>query len=55
MASIPKKVQERLVDGIKKYQPIVQGRKAADVGEADTVILVTEILAEVFGYDKFKE
>jgi predicted type IV restriction endonuclease len=55
LASIPKRVQERLVDGIKKFQPIVEGRKAADVGEADTVILVTEILAEVFGYDKFKE
>ena len=55
MASMPKRVQERLVDGIKKFQPIIEGRKAADVGEADTVILVTEILAEVFGYDKFKE
>ncbi len=55
MPSIPKRVQERLVDGIKKYQPIVEGRKAADVGEADTVILVTEILSEVFGYDKFTE
>ena len=55
MASIPKKVQERLVDGIKKFLPIVEGQKAADVGEADTVILVTEMLADVFGYDKFKE
>ena len=55
MAAIPKRVQERLFDGIKKFQPIIEGRKAADVGEADTVILVTEILAELFGYDKFKE
>jgi predicted type IV restriction endonuclease len=55
VATIPKKVQERLVDGIKKFQPIVEERKSADVGEADTVILVTEMLAEIFGYDKFKE
>ncbi len=55
MASISKKVQERLIDGIKKFQPIIDGRKAADVGEADTVILVTEILSEVLGYDKFTE
>ncbi len=55
MASIPKKVLERLVDGVKKYQPLVAERKAADAGEADTVILVTELLADVFGYDKLKE
>ena len=48
MAPIPKKVNDRLVEGIKKFQPIVAGQKAADVGETDTVILVTELLAEVF-------
>ena len=53
--SIPKRVHERLLEGLKQYQPIVEGRKAADVGEADTVILVTAILSEVLGYDKFTE
>ena len=55
MPSIPKKVRERLVAGLKKFQPIVQGRKSADVGEADTMTLVTDLLAELFGYDKFTE
>jgi predicted type IV restriction endonuclease len=55
MVSIPKKVAERLVSGVKRIQPIVAERKSADAGEADTVILVTEILTEVFGYDKFRE
>jgi predicted type IV restriction endonuclease len=55
VTSIPKKVQDRLVDGIKKFKPIVASQKAADVGESDTVTLVTDILAEIFGYDKFKE
>ena len=55
MVSIPKRVQDRLVEGLKKYQTIVEGKKAADVGEADTVILVTAILSEVLGYDKFTE
>ncbi len=55
MGSIPKKVSERLAEGIKRLQPIVEERRSADVGEADTVTLVTEILADVFGYDKFKE
>jgi ASC-1-like (ASCH) protein len=55
VASIPKKVQDRLVAGIKKFQPIVADAKTRDVAEADTVTIVTELLAEVFGYDKFKE
>jgi hypothetical protein len=55
MASIPKKVAERLVDGIKQFQPILTAAKARDVGEADTVTIVKDMLAEVFGYDKYSE
>ena len=55
MASIPKKAAERLVAGIKKYQPILASAKARDVGEADTVTIVKDMLAEVFGYDKYSE
>lgn len=55
MASIPKKVAERLVAGIKKYQPILASAKARDVGEADTVTVIKDMLADVFGYDKYSE
>lgn len=55
MASIPKKVAERLVAGIKRYQPILTAAKARDVGEADTSTIIKDMLAEVFGYDKFSE
>jgi predicted type IV restriction endonuclease len=55
VATIPKKVSDRLIEGIKKYQPIVESAKTRDIGEADTVILVTELLSELFGYDKFTE
>lgn len=55
MASIPKKVQARLVDGIKKYQPIIKSLCDRDVNEADTVTLITDILEDVFGYDKYSE
>lgn len=55
MAAISKKVQERLVAGIKKYQPILAAAKARDVGEADTVTIIKDMLAEVFGYDKYTE
>ena len=55
MASIPVKVAERLVAGIKRFQPILEAAKARDVNESDTVIIVTDMLSEVFGYDKYSE
>jgi hypothetical protein len=55
MASIPKKVVERLVAGLKRYQPILAAAKARDVGETDTVTIIKDMLADVFGYDKYSE
>jgi type I restriction and modification enzyme subunit R-like protein len=55
MPSIPKKVIERLTSGLKQFQPILSTAKARDDGEADTVMIVTDMLASVFGYDKYSE
>jgi predicted type IV restriction endonuclease len=55
MASMTRKIADRLAAGIKRLQPVVADAKTRDVGEADTAIIVTEILADVLGYDKFKE
>jgi len=55
MVAVPKKVAERLVAGIKRYQPILSAAKARDVGEADTVTIVKDMLADVFGYDKYAD
>lgn len=55
MPSVPNKVAERLAAGIKRFQPIIASAKSRDVGESDTVIIVTDILSEVFGYDKYSE
>lgn len=55
MAAVPKKVAERLVMGIKRYQPILTAAKARDVGEADTVTIIKDMLADVFGYDKYAD
>lgn len=52
---VPKKVAERLTAGVKRYQPILAAAKARDVGEADTVTIVKDMLAEVFGYDKYAD
>jgi hypothetical protein len=55
MATIPKKVAERIIAGIKRFQPILSSAKARDVGESDTVTIITDMLAEIFGYDKYSE
>lgn len=55
MATISKKVIERITTGIKKYQPILNSAKARDVGEADTVTIIKDMLSDVFGYDKYSE
>lgn len=55
MPTVPKKVYERLVAGIKQFQPILVSAKSRDVNEADTVTIVKDMLADVFGYDKYSE
>ena len=41
--AVPKKVADRLVAGIKHYQPILNAAKTRDVGEADTVTIVKDM------------
>ncbi len=55
MANVPKRTSERIIAGIKRYQPILSAAKARDVGETDTVTIVKDMLADVFGYDKYSE
>jgi len=55
MIKIPKKVLDRFSSDIKKYQAVAISHKTKDVSEADTVTLVKDILASVFGYDKYEE
>jgi len=55
LANLPKKISERIVLGIKKYQPLLQSARARDVGEADTVTIIKDMLSDIFGYDKYSE
>jgi hypothetical protein len=52
---IPKKTQDRLVAGLKKYQPIVGKLRERDISEADTVTVIKDMLTDIFGYDKYAE
>lgn len=55
MPNIPARVADRIANGIKRFQPIVAAAKSRDVGESDTVTIIVDMLAEVFGYDKYSE
>lgn len=52
---IPKKVQDRLVAGLRRYQPIVRKLAERDISEADTVTVIKDMLSDIFGYDKYAE
>jgi len=53
--AIPVKVFDRISAGLKKFQPILSSAKTRDVNESDTVVIITDILSEIFGYDKYSE
>lgn len=52
---IAKKTQDRLVAGLKRYQPIVRKLAERDISEADTVTVIKDMLTDIFGYDKYAE
>jgi hypothetical protein len=53
--SMPAKFMKRALDGVKKYQSVIPILKKKDANESDTVTVVTDILQDVFGYDKYSE
>ena len=55
MTPTPTRVANRLVTSIKRFQPVLSSAKSRDVNESDTVIIVTDMLSEVFGYEKYAE
>ncbi len=55
MPQVPSKAAARLSAAIKRFQPIIAWAKSRDANESDTVIIVTDMLSEVFGYDKYSE
>ena len=55
MNKLPKKFIDRVGLNLKKYQRVAAAQQKADVAEADTVTLVKDVLADVFGFDKYEE
>ena len=52
---ITKKTEDRIKASLPKFQKVLGIAKDRDLNESDTVSIITDILAEVFGYDKYLE
>lgn len=52
---VPAKVQTRIAQQLKKYQASILDARKRDVNEADTALVIVDILADVFGYKKIEE
>ncbi|MDQ3280897.1 MAG: type I restriction enzyme HsdR N-terminal domain-containing protein [Acidobacteriota bacterium] len=53
--AMPTKVAERLSLGLKRFAPVLAAAKSRDVNESDTSMIVTDMLADIYGYDKYSE
>jgi hypothetical protein len=53
--AIPAKVHARFVEGLKRFQPILEAAKIRDANESDTVVILTGILSDILGFDKYTD
>lgn len=53
--AVSNKVAERIATQLKKYQGILSDARDRDISESDTVLIIGDMLADVFGYKKYTE
>src|SRR5262245_26521645 len=52
---ISKRFLDRAKQHLRRYQKILTDAQARDVNESDTVVIVSDMLADLFGYDKYAD
>ncbi|MCX6676551.1 MAG: type I restriction enzyme HsdR N-terminal domain-containing protein [Methanothrix sp.] len=50
-----KSVADRIKRSVAKFQPVLRAARDRDVNESDTSGIVKDMLAELFGYEKYQE
>jgi len=55
MVKLPANVAARLKSETPRYQKILQNARDKDINEADTVVIITDMLEKVFGLDKYED
>jgi len=53
--AVSKKVIERIIQQLKRYQVLLAEAKDRDISESDTVVIIADMLADVLGYKKYIE
>jgi hypothetical protein len=53
--AISRKVTERIVQQLKRYQLFLAEAKNRDINESDTVVIIADMLADILGYKKYVE
>ncbi len=52
---ITKRVADRIALQLRKYQGILGEAKNRDISESDTVVIIADMLSDIFGYKKYLE
>jgi hypothetical protein len=52
---IPNKVETRVTTQFKRFQTVLTDARKRDINEADTGLIVADMLSELLGYRKFEE
>jgi hypothetical protein len=55
MIKVSKRFLERAKPALRKYQKLFADARVRDVNESDTVVIVSDFLSDVLGYDKYKD
>lgn len=53
--NVPASAKKRIIDGLKKYKTVMEKAESQDVNESDTVTILTDVFADILGYDKYGE
>lgn len=55
MSNVPAAVVKRLSTAVPKFKKVLASARERDINESDTVTIVTDMLEEIFGFDKYSE
>lgn len=55
MSNVPTAVVKRLSTAVPKFKKVLASARERDINESDTVTIVTDMLEEIFGFDKYSE
>lgn len=55
MIKVSKRFADRAKANLKRYQKILESARTRDVNESDTVVIISDFLGEILGYDKYQD